>query len=54
MGRRSWWGWGREGAGLSDERRRRLGMLLGTQIDTSGLVAMAPPALGDDRFQRGL
>ncbi|MEQ9322626.1 MAG: FAD-binding oxidoreductase [Polyangiaceae bacterium] len=47
MGRRSWWGWGREGAGLSDERRRRLGMLLGTQIDTSGLVAMAPPALGD-------
>lgn len=45
MSRRSWWGWGEEGAGLSNERRERLRMLLGTQLDISGLVPFTPPAL---------
>ena len=43
MSERSWWGWGRQGAGLSAEQRQRLGMLLGTQLDTSGLVPLSPP-----------
>jgi len=44
---RSWWGWGERGAGLTQEHRERLGMLLGTQLDTSGLVPLTPPILSE-------
>jgi hypothetical protein len=42
--KRNVWGWGYEDAAVDAEARRKLGMLLSTQMDLSALEPLDPPS----------